>query len=211
MVQINDLYEDLTVENFERLDDLPPAGPRRRLADRPALSEPHEAVNTLTDPALYDGSVVGAWRKRFEEEAVKTPDTGEAAAQTASGRRQAQEARGRPGDRERRRRHPGEAGQGGRGAGQGRGPQGRREPQEGDGRRAAHRDAAPTPPPQSSKSYVATPSNPDEGKAAFVLAEPTTPVSGTRPADATTCRDGSESKPDVVVTEDNKSSLTRNR
>jgi NADH-quinone oxidoreductase subunit E len=34
-------------------------------------SEPQDDVKTLTDPALYDGSVVGAWRKRFEEEAAQ--------------------------------------------------------------------------------------------------------------------------------------------
>ena len=89
MVQINDLYyEDLTVENFERLlDDLAAGRPAKagsQIGRR--SSEPHEAVNTLTDPALYDGSVVGAWRKRFEEEAVKTP---EAAAQTAGVRKAA--------------------------------------------------------------------------------------------------------------------------
>ena len=41
-------------------------------------------MKTLTDPSLYDGSMVGAWRKRFEEEAVKAVDAGEAAAATAT-------------------------------------------------------------------------------------------------------------------------------
>src|SRR3712207_3398852 len=87
MVQINDLYyEDLTPENFERLlDDLAAGRPVKAGSQiGRGSSEPHEAVNTLTDPALYDGPGVGAWRKRFEEGAVKTPDTGEAAAQAAS-------------------------------------------------------------------------------------------------------------------------------
>ena len=208
MVQINDLYyEDLTVENFERLlDDLAAGRPVKagsQIGRR--ASEPHEAVNTLTDPALYDGSVVGAWRKRFEEEAVKAPDTGEAAAQTASVPQAAKAAKPPAGraiesdaaDTPAKRVKEGEA-----------------PIKAADRKGAASRkkatvveprtETAPTPPPQSSKSYVATPSKPEEGKP--VPAEPTTPVSGTRPADATTRRDGSESKPDVVVTEDNKSS-----
>jgi NADH-quinone oxidoreductase subunit E len=32
-------------------------------------SAPAGAPATLTDPALYDGSVVGAWRQRFEAKA----------------------------------------------------------------------------------------------------------------------------------------------
>jgi NADH-quinone oxidoreductase subunit E len=70
MVQINDdYYEDLTAENFEKLlDDL--------AANRPvkvgsqtgrSTSEPQGDVKTLLDPALYDGSVVGAWRKAFDD------------------------------------------------------------------------------------------------------------------------------------------------
>ena len=82
MVQINDdYYEDLTPENFDKLlDDLAAGRPVKQGSQigRDA-SEPLEAVKTLTDPALYDGSVVGAWRKRFEEEA-KVAETGEAAA-----------------------------------------------------------------------------------------------------------------------------------
>jgi len=65
-------------------------------------------------------------------------------------------------------------------------------------------DAADRPAPQSGKSYVATPSKPEEGKP--VPTSPTTPEAGTPPAQAETRRDGSESKPDVVVDKDNKSS-----
>src|SRR5215212_5262800 len=77
MVQINDsYYEDLTRENFERLlDDLAAGRPVKagsQIGRR--SSEPHNAVNTLTDPSLYDGSVIGAWRKRFEE-AAKAAET----------------------------------------------------------------------------------------------------------------------------------------
>src|SRR5829696_4390665 len=61
MVQINDdYYEDLTTENFEKLlDDLAagrPVKPGPQNGRR--ASEPQDAVNTLTDPALYDGSMV---------------------------------------------------------------------------------------------------------------------------------------------------------
>jgi NADH-quinone oxidoreductase subunit E len=66
------------------------------------------------------------------------------------------------------------------------------------------KEAGNRPAPQSSKSYVGTPSKPEDGR--VVSESATTPMAGTRPADAETRRDGSESKPDVVVTEGNKSS-----
>ena len=70
MVQINqDYYEDLTPESLSRLmDDLAagrPVTPGPQV-DRSA-SAPLGGPDTLSDPALYDGSRVGAWRKRFEE------------------------------------------------------------------------------------------------------------------------------------------------
>ncbi|MBB3808462.1 NADH-quinone oxidoreductase subunit E [Pseudochelatococcus contaminans] len=89
MVQINDdYYEDLTPDNFNKLlDDLASGravkpGPQ----DGRVSSEPQDAVNTLLDPALYDGSVVGAWRKRFEEEdaRVKAEAEAKAAAEKAA-------------------------------------------------------------------------------------------------------------------------------
>jgi NADH-quinone oxidoreductase subunit E len=70
MVQINnDYYEDLTPDNFNALlDDLASGkpvtiGPQNGRRS----SEPENAVQTLTDPALYDGSTLGAWKKRFSE------------------------------------------------------------------------------------------------------------------------------------------------
>lgn len=70
MVQINqDYYEDLTPELLGKLmDDLAAGRPVKvgSQIDRNA-SEPLGGPNTLTDPTLYDGSRVGAWRKRFEE------------------------------------------------------------------------------------------------------------------------------------------------
>src|SRR5690349_13001241 len=68
MVQINDdYYEDLTVENFEKLlDDLAAGRPVKKGSQIGRVtSEPLDAVKTLQDPSLYDGSVIGAWRKRF--------------------------------------------------------------------------------------------------------------------------------------------------
>jgi NADH-quinone oxidoreductase subunit E len=74
MVQINvDYYEDLTPENFETLlDDLAAGRPVKTGSQIGRVSsEPKGGAATLTDPTLYDGSVIGAWRKRFEEETGK--------------------------------------------------------------------------------------------------------------------------------------------
>lgn len=74
MVQINDDYfEDLTEENFEALLDDLAAGREVRKGSQTGRvsSEPTKSLNTLQDPALYDGSRVGAWKKRFEEEAIR--------------------------------------------------------------------------------------------------------------------------------------------
>jgi NADH-quinone oxidoreductase subunit E len=71
MVQINDdYYEDLTSENFTKLlDDLAAGNPVRIGSQQGRVSSefaPGKST-TLTDPSLFDGSVVGSWRKRFEE------------------------------------------------------------------------------------------------------------------------------------------------
>jgi len=74
MVQINDdYYEDLTPENFNKLLDDLAAGKTVNVGSQAGRksSEPQDDVKTLTDPALYDGSVVGAWRERFKEEAAQ--------------------------------------------------------------------------------------------------------------------------------------------
>ncbi len=73
MAQINkDYYEDLTPQILEKLLDDLAAG--REVKPGPQqgrrASEPAGAVKTLQDPSLYDGSAIGAWRKRFEEEAA---------------------------------------------------------------------------------------------------------------------------------------------
>ena len=71
MVQINDdYYEDLTLENFNKLLDDLAAGRHvqkgsqiGRVSSEP---EPHMGT-TLSDATLYDGSAVGSWKQRFEE------------------------------------------------------------------------------------------------------------------------------------------------
>jgi NADH-quinone oxidoreductase subunit E len=199
MVQINDdYYEDLTPENFEKLlDDLAagrPVKPGSQIGRR--SSEPEGAVNTLQDPTLFDGSVVGAWRSRFEEEALKVV-TDEAAAIAASlpeeskaakppaGRAIESDAADTPAKRVKEGETPVRA------------------PEQ---KRASSRSRAtaskgkktdePVPPPQSGKSYVAKPSDPAAGRA--VSESATTPVAGTPPSEGGK-RDGSESKPDVPV------------
>lgn len=81
MMQINDDYfEDLTPEILEKLLDDLAAG--RQVKPGPQNgrlgSEPHDAIKTLQDPSLYDGSLLGSWRKRFEEEAVQKLEAGSA-------------------------------------------------------------------------------------------------------------------------------------
>src|SRR6478609_1012217 len=74
MVQINfDYYEDLTPENFGKLLDDLSAGRPVTLGSQVGrtTSEPEGGAITLTDAALYDGSVVGSWKKRLEEEQAK--------------------------------------------------------------------------------------------------------------------------------------------
>jgi NADH-quinone oxidoreductase subunit E len=205
MVQINDdYYEDLTTENFEKLlDDLAAGRPVRKGSQIGRnRSEPFEAVNTLQDPALYDGSLVGAWRNRFEEQA-KAAETGEAAAAVASVPEQARAAKPGAGraiessaaDTPAKRAKEGETPIN---------PADRKEAADpskatkGD----SHTESGARPAPQSGKSYVASPTK--DGEA--VPNSPTTPEAGTPPAQAETRRDGSESKPDVVVTKDNKTS-----
>ena len=73
MVQINDdYYEDLTPASFGKLlDDLAAGRPVARGSQTGRkTSEPLPGLTSLTEPSLYDGSVIGAWRQRFEEEAA---------------------------------------------------------------------------------------------------------------------------------------------
>lgn len=86
MVQINDdYYEDLTEANFERLLDDLAAGREVRIGSQEGRvsSEPTDNVRTLQDPGLYDGSQVGAWKKRFQEEAIRKDAEAKQADETA--------------------------------------------------------------------------------------------------------------------------------
>ncbi|MFD0935526.1 NADH-quinone oxidoreductase subunit NuoE, partial [Methylobacterium trifolii] len=70
MVQINqDYYEDLTPESLGTLMDDLAAGRPVKVGSQTGRtsSEPQGGADTLSDPTLFDGSRVGAWRKRFED------------------------------------------------------------------------------------------------------------------------------------------------
>src|SRR6516162_4928107 len=74
MAQINfDYYEDLSPENFGKLLDDLAAGRAVKTGSQTgrSCSEPAGGGATLTDAALFDGSLIGAWKKRFEDEATK--------------------------------------------------------------------------------------------------------------------------------------------
>lgn len=74
MVQVNDDYfEDLTAENFAALlEDLAAGRPVKKGSQTGRImSEPAGGETTLHEPALYDGSMVGAWKKRFDDEVAK--------------------------------------------------------------------------------------------------------------------------------------------
>ncbi|MFC3693452.1 NADH-quinone oxidoreductase subunit NuoE [Chenggangzhangella methanolivorans] len=73
MVQINyDYYEDLTPENFETLlEDLRAGRPVKTGSQTGrSCSAPEGGDTSLSDETLYDGSMVGAWRQRFEQQAA---------------------------------------------------------------------------------------------------------------------------------------------
>lgn len=70
MVQVwKDTYEDLTPDGLERLLDAFSQGkkllPGSEIGRK--ASCPEGGPSTLTDPSLYDGSTLGAWKKRFPE------------------------------------------------------------------------------------------------------------------------------------------------
>jgi NADH-quinone oxidoreductase subunit E len=73
MVQVNfDYYEDLTPDNFRALlDDLRHGRPTKPGPQNGRSgSEPEGGGETLKDPTLYDGSVIGAgdWQKRIADQ-----------------------------------------------------------------------------------------------------------------------------------------------
>lgn len=90
MIQINDDYfEDLTPASMEKLIDDLAAGREVKQGSQTGRisSEPMPGkAHTLNDAALYDGSVVGAWKSRFEQAraAEKTAAEEAAAAKAAA-------------------------------------------------------------------------------------------------------------------------------
>ena len=70
MVQIwKDTYEDLTPESLDKILAAIGRGAAPRTGSQIGrkTSAPEGAATTLTDPSLYDGSTLGAWRARFPE------------------------------------------------------------------------------------------------------------------------------------------------
>lgn len=90
MVQINqDYYEDLTPESLGTLMDDLAAGRPVKVGSQVGRtsSEPKGGAATLTDETLFDGSRVGAWRKRFEDQAAdETGAEGKAEAKSSEQR-----------------------------------------------------------------------------------------------------------------------------
>jgi NADH-quinone oxidoreductase subunit E len=83
MAQINqDYYEDLTPELLGKLMDDLAAGRPVTIGSQVGRtsSEPLGGAATLTDATLFDGSRVGAWRKRFEAKADEGSEAGKAEA-----------------------------------------------------------------------------------------------------------------------------------
>jgi len=199
MAQINDdYYEDLTPEILERLlDDLAAGRPVKPGPQQGRISsEPANDRKTLTDSSLFDGSQVGSWRKRFEEQGLKEAGAGtESAAQTETAASQPKPAKPDAGraiesetaDTPAKRLKEGEP------------PHTPEERKEAASRKRAmvvkpRQDKKPVTAPQSNKSYTATPAKPEEGRL-VADAKGTTPEAGTPPSKAETRRDGSETKP----------------
>ena len=70
VVQIfKDVYEDLTPEALDKILAAIGRGAEPKTGSQTGrkTSSPQGAPTTLTDPALYDGSKLGAWRTRFPE------------------------------------------------------------------------------------------------------------------------------------------------
>jgi NADH-quinone oxidoreductase subunit E len=65
----SDTYEDLTPELLEKVLDGYAAGRPPKPGPQVArqLSAPAGGATTLSDPRLYDGSVVGAWKRAFDD------------------------------------------------------------------------------------------------------------------------------------------------
>lgn len=88
MVQVfKDTYEDLTPELLEKVLDGYAQGrpPRPGSQTGRRASAPSGGQTTLTDPSLYDGSVVGGWKKRLADADAKAITEAKAETSTANG------------------------------------------------------------------------------------------------------------------------------
>ncbi|MGO4174034.1 NADH-quinone oxidoreductase subunit NuoE [Bosea sp. TAF32] len=97
MAQINiDYYEDLTPANFRQLlDDLRNGRPTKPGPQNGRTgSEPEGGPQTLTDKALYDGSMIGAgdWQKRIGEQRKAAAEAAAAKAAAEAEAKKAAEA-----------------------------------------------------------------------------------------------------------------------
>ncbi|WP_409564224.1 NADH-quinone oxidoreductase subunit NuoE [Methylobacterium sp. J-068] len=98
MAQINqDYYEDLTPDLLGTLMDDLAAGRPVKVGSQVGRtsSEPLGGAETLTDATLFDGSRVGAWRKRFEEKDEEN-EAGKAEAASSEQRAASEPKPGRP-------------------------------------------------------------------------------------------------------------------
>jgi NADH-quinone oxidoreductase subunit E len=100
MAQINqDYYEDLTPDLLGKLMDDLAAGRPVKIGSQVGRtsSEPLGGAETLSDATLFDGSRVGAWRKRFEEkQAEEGSEQGRAEAASSERRAAAEPKPARP-------------------------------------------------------------------------------------------------------------------
>ncbi|MEH3144814.1 MAG: NADH-quinone oxidoreductase subunit NuoE [Methylobacterium frigidaeris] len=205
MVQINqDYYEDLTPESLGKLmDDLAAGRPVRKGSQTGRISsEPKDAVTTLKDETLFDGSRVGAWRKRFEEQDRKDGDeakTNETKAKAeAAGSAQAAAADPKPARPDAGR--PIESGSVDTPAQRAAGGQEPANPQGDAGRqdRSTVVESKTGPEergtPQSGRSYTKTPSKPEEGRP-VAETKGSTPESGAEPIASPGKTDGTQAKP----------------
>ncbi|GJD50466.1 hypothetical protein OPKNFCMD_3208 [Methylobacterium crusticola] len=203
MAQINhDYYEDLTPESLGRLMDDLAAGRPVRVGSQTGRtsSEPKDAVTTLQDETLFDGSRVGAWRKRFEEEGLK--ETGAEAARGEAEKARTENAAADPKPAKptagRASESPAAAAPAQRAA-DGQAPV---DPAAATGQAAPERSTVAVsrtgpetePGPRSGRSYTTTPSNPDEGRP-VAETKGSTREAGAEPMAAPGRTDGSQAKP----------------
>ena len=88
MVQIwKDTYEDLTPELFEKLLEGFAKGnpPKPGSQIGRTASCPEGGATTLADAALYDGSTIGAWKKRFADAGAQSAGAGKASEAVGAG------------------------------------------------------------------------------------------------------------------------------